>query len=175
MIIPTRRIFCFILLTIYFISPAVQAKDDNAYPLLNITAGKVGFFDDSPKNAGRYGFEYRLAKRITKWNIIPAFGYTWSVNQSKYLYSDLKRDWSLNKNLVLTFSLGTGLFDNNKNIDLGHTVEFRSGVELSYKMKKGYRFGLAGYHLSNSRISNKNPGTESIVISLLIPLKTSRH
>lgn len=173
--IPTSRFLSFMLIAICFITSAAQANDSASYPMLNITAGKVGIFDDSPQYANRYGIEYRSAKKITKWNIIPAYGYSWSVNGTKYLYSDLKRDWEVNKNLVMTISLGTGLFHNNKNIDLGHTLEFRSGIEFSYKMKKDYRLGLAGYHLSNSRISDKNPGTESIVLSLLIPLKTPNH
>lgn len=153
----------------------VYAQEESHYSWLNITAGRVGIFDDSPKNSGRYGIEYRSAKRHTKWDIIPAFGYSWSVNGTKYIYSDLKRDWSFKNNYILTLSMGTGLFDNNKNIDLGHTLEFRTGIELSYKMKKGYRLGLAGYHLSNSRISSKNPGTESLVMSLLIPLNKNLH
>jgi hypothetical protein len=137
--------------------------------------GKVGIFDDSPKNSIRYGIEYRSEKRYTKWNIIPAYGYSWSVNGTKYLYSDLKRDWRIKNKLTLTLSMGTGLFDNNKNIDLGHTIEFRTGLELTYKIKKGYRLGLAAYHLSNSRISNNNPGTESLVFTALIPFKKSKH
>jgi hypothetical protein len=137
--------------------------------------GKVGVFDDSPKNANRLGIEYRSAKRLTKWNIIPAYGYSWSVNGSKYLYSDLKHDWQFKNRLILTLSMGTGLFDNNKNIDLGHTLEFRTGLELTYKLNKNYRIGLSAYHLSNSRISNRNPGTESIVLSILIPLKKPKQ
>jgi len=167
----TSYLLYFMLLTFCINLSKVQAQENTTYPKLNITAGMVGIFDDSPQNANRYGIEYRTAKRITKWDIIPAYGYSWSVNGTKYLYSDLKRDWDVNKNLVLTISLGTGLFLNNKIIDLGHALEFRSGIEFSFKMKKGYRLGIAGYHLSNSRISKNNPGTESLVLSLLIPLK----
>ncbi|MBL4772899.1 MAG: acyloxyacyl hydrolase [Alcanivoracaceae bacterium] len=151
------------------LSTVAQTDKDSDYPMLNLTAGKIGVLDSTPKKASRFGLEYR-GKKISKWEIIPAYGYTWSINGSKYIYSDLKHDWNFKNNLVFTLSLGTGLFDNNDSIDLGHAIEFRSGIELTYRFKHGSRIGIAAYHLSNSRISSKNPGTESIVISYLIPL-----
>lgn len=173
---PTTSIIQTTVITLILcLSLTVQAQgvDDNHYPMLNLTAGKIGVLDDAPKKANRYGIEYRAKPfSITKWDIdiIPAYGYTWSVNGSKYIYSDLKHDFHFKRNWVFTLSLGTGLFDNNDSIDLGHAIEFRSGFELAYKFNQGYRLGLAAYHLSNSRISSKNPGTESIVVSFLIPL-----
>ncbi|MBL4661360.1 MAG: acyloxyacyl hydrolase [Alcanivoracaceae bacterium] len=166
--------YLLISIVTFNISLSALAQSVGDYPMLNLTAGKIGVLDSAPKKANRYGIEYR-AKKITKWNIIPAYGYTWSVNGSKYIYSDLKYDWNFKNNLVFTLSLGTGLFDNNNSIDLGHAIEFRSGFELTYRFEQGYRLGLAAYHLSNSRISSKNPGTESIVVSFLMPLNKIFH
>ena len=163
-----------IAIVTFNISLSVLAQSEDDYPMLNLTAGKIGALDNVPKKANRYGIEYR-GKKITKWEIIPAYGYTWSVNGSKYIYNDLKRDWNFKNNLVFTLSLGTGLFDNNDSIDLGHAIEFRSGFELTYRFEQGYRLGLAAYHLSNSRLSSKNPGTESIVVSFLMPLNKLFH
>lgn len=66
--------------------------------------------------------------------------------------------------------LGIGLFDNRDVIDLGSPIEFRTGIELTYLFKKGYRLGVAGYHLSNSRLSKQNPGTEAFTITFLVPI-----
>jgi hypothetical protein len=162
-----------IALTILMTTPLAQAEN-NPYnkPMLSLTMGEVGVFDEPPKNATGFGIEYRL-NPVTKWKIIPAYGYSWSANGSKYIYADLKRNWHFKNKWVLTGSLATGWFDNNQNIDLGNAIEFRSGIELSYQLQNDYRIGVSAYHLSNSRLSNKNPGTESIYFSLLIPLKNT--
>lgn len=138
------------------------------YTYIGITAGKVGAFTPD-RRSDRFGFEYR-GKPFSKWKLIPAFGMAWSAKESKFIYSELKHDWNLKHNLTFTGSLGVGLFDNNKNLDLGHPVEFRTGFELSYRFTNNYRLGVAAYHLSNSRLSQKNPGTEAIALSFLIPL-----
>ena len=166
---PVKLILVTILMVNFSMTAQAQGDSDYNYPMLNLTAGIIGVLDGAPKNANRFGIEYR-AKPITSWKIIPAYGYSWSINGTKYIYSDLKHDFNFLNNWVFTFSLGTGLFDNNDNLDLGHAIEFRTGFELTYRFKNDYRLGLSAYHLSNSRLSSKNPGTESIVASLLIPL-----
>ncbi len=113
--------------------------------MINLTVGKISVFDDKPMKANRHSIEYR-GKEITKRKLIPAFGYSWSINGTKYLYHDLKKDWPFDNNLVFTLSLGTGFFDNNSNLDPGHAIEFRTGLELTYRFRQGYRLGIAAYH-----------------------------
>jgi hypothetical protein len=144
------------------------AQTHSDYPMMSITVGKVGAFTPD-RRSDRYGLEYR-AKPFSKWKLIPTFGIAWSTKESKFIYSELKHDWNFKKNMVFTTSLGVGIFDNNNNLDLGHPIEFRTGFELSYRFKNGYRVGVAAFHLSNSRLSQKNPGTEAIVASFLIPI-----
>ena len=157
------------MVALFCSSSSLHAGTNNDYPMLNFTAGIIGILDGPPKNANNFGIEYR-SKKITKWDLIPAYGYSWSDNSTQYGYADLKHDWEFSNNLVFTTSLGIGLFDNSDDLDLGHAIEFRSGFELSYRFNKGYRLGLAAIHLSNSKIANKNPGTELFVVSFLMPL-----
>ena len=163
----TKHYYVLSILFCMFSIQSVQAQDNN-YPFLNLTMGKLGVFDPDKKN-NRYGMEYR-GTPITKWALIPSYGISWSTEKSKYLYTELKHDWLFKKHWVFTTSLGVGFFDNSNNIDLGYPIEFRSGFELTFKFENGYRLGFNAYHLSNSRLSSKNPGTESLSISLLIPL-----
>jgi opacity protein-like surface antigen len=164
-----RLVLATILMLNFTLTAQAQDSTDNNYPMLNLTAGIIGVLDGSPKNANLFGIEYR-AKSFSKWGLVPAYGYTWSVNDTQYVYADLKHDFNFLNNWVFTLSLGTGLFDNSDDLDLGHAIEFRSGFEFTYRFKNNYRLGLTAYHLSNSKIAQKNPGTESIVVSLLIPL-----
>ena len=156
----------FVISSLLYSSILLAQKGDYAY--IGITAGKVGAFTPD-RRSDRYGIEYR-AKPFSKWQLIPAFGIAWNTHDSRYVYSELKHDWNLKHNLVFTGSLGVGIFDSTNNLDLGHPVEFRTGFELSYRFKNNYRLGVAAYHLSNSRLSQKNPGTEAIALSLLIPI-----
>jgi hypothetical protein len=161
------KLLKFSTLLICFLTIPSFAQDSD-YPMISITAGKVGAFTPD-RRSDRYGIEYR-GMPFSKWKLIPTVGVAWSTKESKFIYSELKHDWSLKHHLTFTTSLGVGIFDNNKNLDLGYPVEFRTGFELSYRFDKGYRVGVAAFHLSNSRLSQKNPGTEAIVLSLLIPL-----
>lgn len=144
-------------------------KDDLSW--INLYVGKLGILDGDPKNTNSFGLEYRATK-ITKWKIIPSFGYSLGANGIKYLYTDVKHDWTIKKNWVFTFSLGTGIFDNNDSLDLGSTIEFRTGFELTYHFNNNNRLGLVAYHLSNSKLSKQNPGTEALMLTFLVPFDT---
>jgi hypothetical protein len=43
-------------------------------------------------------------------------------------------------------------------------VEFRSGLEVSYRLDDRSRLGLSFYHLSNGVIYDVNPGGESLCV-----------
>ena len=53
---------------------------------------------------------------------------------------------------------------------LGNELEFRSGLELQYRLGNGARFGVGFFHLSNAGISESNPGTEALVFSIGLPV-----
>ena len=57
---------------------------------------------------------------------------------------------------------GASIFEEGDGKDLGGTVEFRSGFEISYRFDSGSRFGVYFYHLSNARIYDDNPGSNSV-------------
>ena len=140
-----------------------------AVPMINLTFGKVGVLDDEFET-DRYGIEYRF-RPFEKWDLIPAIGYAFSVDDDSFFYADLRYDYWLSNRWVLIPSLGAGVFTNGEKIDLGNDFEFRSGLELAYRFNTNYRMGVALFHLSNAGLSDNNPGTESLVFSLSIPLK----
>jgi len=140
----------------------------DAVPMLNLTVGQAGIFDtgDPPL---RYGIEYR-ARSFSRWRLIPAIGAAFADNGASFVYTDLRHDFWFDDRWVLIPSFGVGIFDDGGELDLGHTVEFRSGLEVAYRFRAEFRIGVALFHLSNGGISERNPGTEVLVVSLCIPL-----
>jgi hypothetical protein len=72
--------------------------------------------------------------------------------------------------VVLTGSVGGGLYEDGGGKDLGHVVEFRSQVELGYQFENQSRLSVAFSHISNANIGNDNPGTEVLNLYYHLPL-----
>ena len=71
--------------------------------------------------------------------------------------------------VVVTPSFGLARFEESVELRLGQALEFRSGLELAYEMRSGWRVGLALYHLSNAGLARENPGSEGLVVSISLP------
>ena len=52
---------------------------------------------------------------------------------------------------------------------MGGPIEFRSGIELAYRLENGLRLGLGWDHRSNLEIYPSNPGVEMVHLRLSIP------
>ena len=65
----------------------------------------------------------------------------------------------------------TGLYSRGTGVDLGGPIEFRSGIEMAYKLDNGMRLGLGWDHRSNLEIYARNPGVEMVHLRLSIPLE----
>lgn len=71
----------------------------------------------------------------------------------------------------LSLSLMPGLYAAGDGPDLGHAIEFRSGIEVGYSAANGIRYGLSFDHRSNSELSKVNPGMETLQFRVSIPLR----
>jgi len=152
------------------LSLGVWALSANAQdqPRLNLSLGKIGVSDSL--NQDNYGALEYLFTAKTALRLTPALGLSGAEDGSFYAYTDLKRHFRLSRHWILTPSLGAGLYDGGDEVDLGHVVEFKSGLELSYEFDTGPRLGLGFSHISNAGLSNNNPGTEILVGTFSIPL-----
>ena len=63
-----------------------------------------------------------------------------------------------------------GLYFRGDGPDLGHALEFRSGVELGYEARSGIRIALSYDHRSNASIDPLNPGIEMLSLRVSMPL-----
>jgi hypothetical protein len=140
----------------------------NAGPLVVLSAGQFNIEDPSEGPTGG-GLEYRWAP-LDRWKLIPGVGFTLAEGGVAYGYAALHYDFHLGRSWFLTPVVGAGLFRNGGDVDLGHSVQFKSGIELSARVAERYRVGLLFYHLSNGGLSDDNPGVEVLEVVFGIPL-----
>ena len=72
-------------------------------------------------------------------------------------------------NFNITPSFGAGLYDDGNGKKLGHNIEFRTTIEVSYELKNFNRVGISIGHISNANIGDKNPGVEILSLSYQVP------
>ncbi len=64
-----------------------------------------------------------------------------------------------------------GLYAEGDGPDLGHVIEFRSGIELGWEARNGVRYGLSYDHRSNAGLDSTNPGMETVQFRVAFPVK----
>ena len=72
-------------------------------------------------------------------------------------------------NYTFTPSFGIGYYQDGDGKKLGHDIEFRTTIELSYQFENENRIGISLGHISNANIGDKNPGVEVLSFSYQIP------
>jgi lipid A 3-O-deacylase len=150
---------------------AAQAKEDNR----DYVTGYVGYFDviGGDHDAAQFGIEYRA--RAIQYSIRPVFGVNVTTDESVYGYAGLNWDAELIENqLYLIPSFVAGLYREGDGKDLGGAIEFRSGIELAYQFPNAHRLGAQFNHISNASIYDRNPGSETAMITYSIPLDNFR-
>ena len=163
-----RAICKIISLTIVgsFIAFPVLVRADEP-PFISVA---IGYFDlvQDHNQANEFRIEYRSDETISM--LKPFLGIMGTNDATLYGYGGLLLDLFYGRRFVVTPSLAAGYYEKGDGKDLGHELEFRSSVEISYRFDDRSRIGLSFYHLSNASISSKNPGTEVLSIVYSIPL-----
>jgi hypothetical protein len=136
--------------------------------MLSVSVGTFGLFDDLD-DPYRVGVEFR-SRPLGRWLLASGAGLSVAANGAYFLYADLHRDFALGEHWTITPSFGAGVFHGEDDLDLGHELEFQSGIEVARRFDRGYRVGLVFYHLSNASLSDDNPGTEVLALTFALPL-----
>ena len=119
------------------------------------------------------GWEVRFAPRrfrlLPRWapDLIPVTGAMATSRGILYAYGGFRMEIPLGKRWVGSGGWATGLYypGDGDGKDLGGALEFRSHLELAYRLPGDSRLGLCLYHLSNGGIHHLNPGSESLVLT----------
>ncbi|QSX31011.1 acyloxyacyl hydrolase [Shewanella cyperi] len=155
-------------LTLGSMAALADARQDTP-AMLRLSVGQTGIDTAEGREPWHIGLDYRW-QPMGSWELVPSIGVLWINGGAHYVYAELKRDFLFDNGWVLTPSFAAGAFDDSEELQLGNELEFRSGLELGYRFDNHYRLGLGVFHTSNGGISDKNPGTESVLLSLSMPM-----
>lgn len=137
-----------------------------AIETIAVSVGRFNYARPNPET--ELGMELRFAPR--KWNLAPMMGLAGTDDGVAFVYGGLRRELRLDSKWSLTPSFAGSLYDRGGGHDLGGPIEFRSALEISFQTGRRSRVGLAIYHLSNAGIHRRNPGSNSVVLTLSLPV-----
>jgi hypothetical protein len=137
-------------------------------PGFGLSAGVLDF-EDGPEVL-ELGFEYRLAP--WKLGLEPHLGLGVTSERDAFAYFGLWRAFSISTRWRITPSFAVALYRQGDGSDLGHPIEFRSGLVISRTLSSGAEFGLGVYHLSNGGLGDTNPGANSLLLRYFFPRRS---
>jgi len=124
-------------------------------------------FTDGGDRAAALELQYRGPRLL--WLLQPMVGLMGTSDLAGHAYAGVSLDLPLGERLVLRPSFAPGLYADGDGKDMGHTVQFRTGAELSYRFGSGLRLGLEFTHLSNATLGDSNPGANNLFLTLAVP------
>jgi len=158
----------FIFLSILFLWTAKSFASENQPHQYNFFTGNFDFSDDK-QSALLVGFQHQdenLERNTFLGNISPITGGFITENSAAYIYTGF--EWNVEMGeLTFTPSFAPGLYHKGDGKDLGHVLEFKSEVQLSYELSKDSRIGVSYNHVSNASLGDKNPGANSYMFNFL--------
>ena len=135
---------------------------------LNFFAGNFDFSDDK-QSAYLVGFQHQdenLKRDSFLGNVSPITGGFITENSAAYVYTGI--EWNVDMGgLLFTPSFAPGLYHQGEGKDLGHALEFKSEVQLSYAASDNTSFGVSYNHISNASLGDKNPGANSYMFNYI--------
>ncbi len=146
-------------------------SDDPDYLTLS-----AGWFDlNRQKDQGaEFSLEYRSDKKL--WWFKPFVHAAGVSNGMTFLGAGVLIDAYFGRRWVVSPSFApTWWHGKTSNLDLGHGIEFRSRLEVAYRLDDRSRLGLSFSHSSNAGLGDSNPGTESLMVNYSIPFNSISH
>jgi hypothetical protein len=134
--------------------------------LIEFSVGKFDFLQNRD-DAGQIGVEYRGTPLIG-W-LRPMLGAMGTTDSSGYVYGGVALEIWFGTKWVLTPSAAAGAYGRGQGLNLGSTVEFRTGATLGYRFNDNSRLSVGFHHLSNAGITDRNPGSEMLTVNYAIP------
>lgn len=127
-----------------------------------------GVFGPEPgeNRAALLDLEFRFP--VWRWGIGPVLGAGATSQGANYVRAGLGRDFPLGARWNANVGFAAGGYVRGGGKELGRGVEFRSAIDLSYRVRSDLRLGLALAHLSNAGLSQQNPGVETLTITMAI-------
>ena len=159
-----------VLLVIFSVTNLAVSEEQNTNGhQLNFFLGNFDFSDDKQR-AVLVGFQHQnenLIRDTMLGNVSPITGGFITENSAAYVYTGIEWNVDMGGGLTFTPSFAPGLYHEGDGKDLGHVLEFKSEVQLSYASSDETSFGLSYNHVSNASLGDKNPGANSYMFNFL--------
>ena len=131
----------------------------------------TGMFDfsDDGQRATLVGIQHQnesLKRKSFLGTLSPITGFIITENNAQYFYTGVQAQYKIGKlNVVPSFT--PGLYGKGDGKDLGHVVEFKSEVQLSFDLFSDSELGCSYNHISNSSLGKKNPGANNYMFNFI--------
>tara|TARA_B100000965_G_scaffold218989_1_gene183287 strand:- start:99 stop:617 length:519 start_codon:yes stop_codon:yes gene_type:complete len=166
-----KKIFLKFLLLIIISLPAFgDEKINEVYQEheLNVYSGMFDFSDDGQR-AALIGFQHQnetLQRKSFLGTLSPITGFILTENNASYFYTGVQTHYKIGKmNVIPSFT--PGIYDEGDGKDLGHALEFKSEVQLSFDIFDNSELGFSYNHISNASLGDKNPGANSYMFNFI--------
>ena len=160
------NLFCLLLLAIPVYSE--EKKENFKEHELNFYTGMFDFSDDGQR-AALFGFQHQnenLVRDSFLGTLSPVTGFMVTENNAAYAYTGVQAHYIIAKlNVIPSFT--PGLYNQGDGKDLGHTVEFKSEIQLSMDLFSNSELGFSYNHISNASLGEKNPGANSYMFNFI--------
>ena len=146
---------------------AIIVTDENDTEL-NIFTGMFDFSDDGQR-ASLMGVQHQdeeLYRKSFLGKLSPITGAFLTKKNAFYLYTGVQAEYELGF-LTITPSFAPGYYNEGGGKDLGHPLEFKSEVQMSFDLGDSSQMGMSYNHISNASFGTKNPGANSYMFNFL--------
>lgn len=147
---------------------AQELKNYEKNTEFNVYSGMFDFSDDG-KRSTLIGLQHQnenLNRDTFLGNLSPITGVLITSDNAGYVYTGVQAQYNIGI-LNITPSFTPGLYHEGDGKDLGHMLEFKSEVQLSFDLSKNTELGFSYNHLSNASLGDKNPGANSYMFNFL--------
>ncbi len=144
-----------------WVGPALAA--DPAY--VTIGAGSWEVLRDTARAAV---FDLGFKPNVGWWIFRPQVGMMAASDGDYFGYAGFLADIPLG-HFVLSPNAAVGGYGGH-GYRLGSHVEFRTGGDFAWRFADASRLGVGFYHISNAGITERNPGSESLMLEYFYPL-----
>jgi hypothetical protein len=163
-----KRIIYILAFMMTSTSLVVAQEENSKEHQINLFTGNFDF-SDHKQSALLVGFQHQnenLNRDTFLGNVSPITGGFLTENSAAYVYTGV--EWNVDiGELMFTPSFAPGLYHEGDGKDLGHALEFKSEVQLSYSSSDNTNFGVSYNHVSNASLGDKNPGANSYMFNFI--------
>ena len=135
----------------------------------NFYAGMFDFSDDG-KKSNLFGIQHineNLYRESFLGTLQPVTGVMITADNAGYVYTGFQIQSQSEGPLKFTPSFTPGLYSEGDGKDLGHVIEFKTELQISFELSSNSELGFSYNHISNASLGDKNPGANSYMFNFI--------